>query len=128
MLAELLRLGVVLLLMLVLPGYVAVQAAFPPGRSRLTMLERGYLTVVGGIVLLILVGLALGFLPHSAGRGFFQTSATGMPNVELLLLAVTGALFFVGLQRGAWPGIAKRFPRLVNPDGRVRNDRRRPAQ
>lgn len=60
------------------------------------------------------VGLVLGFLPHE-GRGFFQSSATGFPHAEVAMLLVTGALFYVGLARGAYPTVSARFPRLLGP-------------
>jgi uncharacterized membrane protein len=130
MLVELLRLAAALFLLVLVPGFVLVQAAFPPARTRarIAPLERAYITVVGGIVLLILVGVTLGFLPHGQGRGYFQTLATGSPNVELALLAVTVVLFYVGLQRGAYPWIARRFPRLVHPDGKAVGDASRRAR
>ena len=74
MLLEILRLLVVTGLLVVLPGFLLVNAVFPAGR--LTRLERSYMAVAGGVLLLILVGVVLGFLPHGT-RGFFQTSATG---------------------------------------------------
>lgn len=119
MLAELLRLAAAILLLVVLPGYLLVQAAFPPVKNRIGVTERAYLSFVGGIVVLILVGVTLGFLPHG-DRGWFQTSATGAPNVEIALLVVSVLLFYVGLQRGSFPSVARRFPRLVQPDAKDR--------
>lgn len=112
MLAEVLGIVLGTLLLVVLPGFLLVQAVFPPARSSLTRLERGYLAVAGGILLLILVGSILGFLPHGE-RGFFTNVRTGFPNVELALLAVSLALFWAGLARGAYPRVAARYPRLA---------------
>jgi hypothetical protein len=108
MLLEALRLVLVAGLVVALPGWLLVQAAFPPARSRLSVFERLYLTAAGGILLVILVGVTLGFLPHGS-RGYFSTMATGFPNVEIGLLAASGALFWIGLQRGAYPRLAARF-------------------
>ena len=113
----LLRLVLVLALLVLLPGAILVNALFPPPRSTLTRLERGYLAVAGGILLLMLVGVVLGLLPGGE-RGHFRTLATGAPTVELALLAVSVLLFWVGLQRGAYPRVAARFPRLAQPDAR----------
>ncbi len=112
---------VVAAFLVVLPGVLLVNAAFPPGR--LSRLERGYLSVAGGVLLLILVGVVLGLFPHG-DRGFFQTAATGLPNVEIATLAVSLVLFHLGLQRGAYPNIARRFPRLTAPDARFFSARR----
>jgi len=115
MLLEILRLLVVTGLLVILPGFLLVNAVFRPGR--LTWLERAYMSLAGGILLLILVGVVLGFLPHGS-RGFFQTTATGSPNVEFATLAVSVVLFSVGIQRGAYPRLARRFPRLAAPDAK----------
>ncbi|MFA5862914.1 MAG: hypothetical protein WDA16_14575 [Candidatus Thermoplasmatota archaeon] len=120
MLVELLRLAAAVILLVLLPGYLLVQAAFPPVQARLGVAERAYLSVVGGVVVLILVGVTLGFLPHEQ-RGWFQTSATGAPNVEFVVLAVSTLLFYVGLQRGAYPAFERRFSWLVLPNGRSRS-------
>jgi uncharacterized membrane protein len=117
MLLELLRLALVTGLLVVLPGFLLVSAVFTPGR--LTRLEKAYMSVAGGILLLVLVGVVLGFLPHGQ-RGFFQTTATGSPNVELVTLALSLVLFSIGLQRGAFPRLARRFPRLAAPDAKWR--------
>lgn len=110
MLLELLRLALVLAFLVVLPGVVLVNALFPGPRSTLTRLERGYLAVSGGVLLLMLVGVVLGFLPRGE-RGWFQTMATGFPFVEAAMLAVTAGLFFLGLGRGAYPRLAPRLSR-----------------
>lgn len=113
MLLELLRLLVVTGLLVLLPGFLLVNAVFPPGKAtKITLLERSYVAVAGGILLLVLVGVVLGLLPHGT-RGFFQTMATGVPYVELAMLAVSLVLFSVGLQRGAYPRLARRFPQLA---------------
>lgn len=120
MLVELVRLTLVLLLAVALPGVLLVNALFPASRGRLAGIERGYLAVAAGILLAMLVGVALGSLPRGEGRGFFQTMATGFPSVELVLAALSALLFYVGLQRGAYPRIVARFPRLVQPDAKGR--------
>lgn len=111
MLLELLRLALALALLVVLPGILLVNALFPAPRSSLTRLERGYLAVASGILLLMLVGIVLGFLPHGE-RGWFRTLATGFPLVELASLGVSAVLFWVGLVRGAYPRLSARYPSL----------------
>jgi uncharacterized membrane protein len=106
------------LLLVVLPGWLLVNAAFPPQRRKLGWIERGYLAIACGTFLLIVVGVVLGLLPHGK-TGFFETFASGMPHVELAMLAVSALLLYVGLVRGAYPRVAARFPRLVSQDGRA---------
>jgi uncharacterized membrane protein len=112
MLVELVRLLLVAGLLVVLPGWLLVNALFPRHRSHLRGLERGYMVVGGGVLVLILVGVLLGLIPH-ARTGFFQTMAVGFPHVELAMLAVSLLLGYVGLQRGAYPRVAARYPRLL---------------
>ena len=109
MLLELLRLLAAAALLVALPGFLLAQAAFPPARSRMTRVERAYVALAGGVMLLALVGVTLGSLPHGSGRGFFQTASTGAPYVEVALLAACVALFLVGLHRGAYPALAARW-------------------
>jgi hypothetical protein len=112
-------LAAAILLLVVLPGWLLVNAAFPSKRTQaLGWIERVYLTIASGTFLLILDGVVLGLLPH-ARYGFFETLSTGAPHVELAMLAVSALLFYVGLVRGAYPRIAARFPRLVAPDGQT---------
>ena len=108
MILEALRLALVVGALVALPGFLLVQAAFPPDRSSLSRGERGYFSVVCGILVVIFVGVVLGFLPHGQ-RGYFSTVATGFPHVEVALLVVSGGLFFVGLRRGAFPRLEARF-------------------
>jgi uncharacterized membrane protein len=98
MIPEIARLVVAAALLVALPGFLLVQAAFPPPRSRLSWTERAS------------VGVALGLLPHGE-RGFFQTAATGVPFVEVAMVLVCLGLLKVGLDRGAYPALAARLPR-----------------
>jgi hypothetical protein len=114
MLAETLRFLLVGALLVILPGFLLLQALLPPGRASLRGPERAFLTIVGGFVVVTLVGLVLGFLPHKPGEdGHYSTLATGAPTVEIVLLLVCGLLFYVGLARGAYPRLTARFPQLV---------------
>lgn len=117
MLAELLRLVLVVGLLVVLPGWLLVNAVFPPFRGQVRGLERAYLVLGSGILLLVLVGVLLGFLPHTGRVGFFQTMAVGFPHVELAMLATSLVLGYVGLHRGAYPRLAARYPRLLDLEG-----------
>lgn len=115
MLLEALRLALAFLLLVALPGYLLVRAIFPK-RESLPVAQQVYLVIAGGILVLASVGIVLGFLPHTGGRGAFQSIATGgMPNVELATLGVSLVLFWVGAARGAFPRVSARYPRLVAP-------------
>src|SRR5581483_2596764 len=114
---SLVGLALVVLLLVALPGWLLVNAAFPAPRQRLGWPERGYLSVACGAMLLALDGVILGLLPHGQ-TGLFQTFATGIPNVELSMLALCALSFYVGLMRGAYPRVAARFPRLLAPEGK----------
>lgn len=116
MLVEVSRLVLVVLLLFALPGYLVVNAAFP--RRTFRGLERGYLVLATGALALMAVGVALGLLPRGGERGWFTTSATGFPSVELATAAACVALFWVGLVRGAYPKLAARYPRLLVPEAR----------
>lgn len=101
-------------LLVALPGWLLVVALFPH-RSSLSVAERTYLSLGGGILLLMLVASVLGFLPHGQ-VGHLQSLATGgMPNVELSMLVVSGALLYVGARRGAHAWLVARYPRLLAP-------------
>lgn len=118
MLLEAMRLFLAALLLVALPGFLLVNATFPRSRSQVGTIERVYLALAGGVLLLMLVGILLGSLPHG-DTGWFSTIATGTPNLELATLAMSVLLFYVGLARGAYPRVAARFPRLVRPEGRA---------
>lgn len=119
MLVEAIRLVLVVALLVVLPGWLLVNAAFPSRLARVRGVERAYFALVGGALLLILAGVTLGFLPHD-GTGYFRTLVTGAPNVELAMAALCVVLLYVGVQRGAYPKLTARFPRLAAPEGRRR--------
>ena len=114
MILEALRLGLALVLLVILPGFLLVQAFFPrPGT--LSRSEQVYLSLAGGILVAMSVGLILGFLPHG-DRGHLSGFATGgMPNIELLAIAASVGLFYLGAARGAYPGLAAKYPRWVLP-------------
>lgn len=112
MLLETLRALIVAALLVVGPGYLLIQAVLPPAASRVNRTERAYLSVIGGIVLLTLVGLVLGFLPHATSRGHLSTLAFGAPTVEVTMLAVSALLFYIGFHRGAYPRLKTRLPQL----------------
>jgi hypothetical protein len=114
MLLDFVRFVLATALLVVLPGVLVVNAAFPRSSSQIQGFERTYLSVALGLLTLILVAVGLGSIPHE-GRGYFQSSATGAPYLELAMLAVCLTLLYIGLVRGAYPGTAARFPRVAHP-------------
>lgn len=109
---DVLGVAVAVLVVVALPGWLLVKALFPRAES-LRWSERVFLTVAGGVLVAMAVGIVLGFLPHG-GRGFLQSLPTrGMPYVEVAMLAVSFGLFWVGVRRGAFPTLARRYPRLA---------------
>lgn len=99
-----LRLALAIALLIVVPGVLLVNALFP--RTRMSSIERGYLAVASGLLLLMLVGVTLGSLPEN-----FSLFAP-LP-VAVVMVAASMGLFWVGLQRGAYP----RLRRAVTPAG-----------
>lgn len=96
----------------VLPGWLLANALFP-GRGQLRGSERLFVTLAGGILVAMSVGVVLGFLPHG-DRGFLQSLALrGMPYVEVAMIGASLGFFVVGLRRGAYPAFARRYPRLA---------------
>lgn len=115
MILEALRILLASILLVALPGWLLSRALFPR-REALTLAERATVASAGGILLLMLVASILGFLPHGGGRGHFQSLATGsMPNLELAMLGTTALVTWIAIQRGAFPSLATRFPRLSEP-------------
>jgi hypothetical protein len=93
-----------------LPGFLLVKALFPrrPGEDFDGVMQL-FMSVTLSVVLTILVGTTLGFLPHGDGRGYFQGSETGAPFIELSLGALSLALFVAALYRGAFPRLSKKL-------------------
>lgn len=101
-------------ILIVIPGWLLVNALFPD-RAKLAGAERIYVTLAGGILLLMLVGSILGFLPHG-DKGALQSFPTGgLPNVEVAMIAASLGLLWAGVHRGAYPGFSARYPRLAAP-------------
>lgn len=92
-----LRLALAVAFLVAVPGFLLVRALFP--RAGLTRIERGYLAVASGILLLMLVGVTLGSVP---GWPLFAP----VP-VAAALAAVSLGLFGIGLQRGAYPRLRR---------------------
>lgn len=104
MVLALLRLLVAGALVFVVPGYLLVRALWPPAAPGSPgPVARGVLSVVLSMSLTILVGVLLGFLPHEdASMGWLQTSATGLPFAEGLLVALSTLFIVIGMARGAY--------------------------
>lgn len=100
---------VALALIFILPGFFLVKAVFP--RRRLSEDFHApyvlFLSVTMSIVVTILVGTTLGFLPKPAGaeKGYFQGAATGFPFIEIALGGVTLVLAAAAVLRGAFPRV-----------------------
>lgn len=90
-----------LLLIFFLPGFTFVKAMFP--RKEELDKEYGtlYQVVLGigmSIVIMILIGIVLGSLPRTDGKGQFTSL-----NIILLLSVITILLFIIGVSRGSYP-------------------------
>lgn len=110
MILEALRLVLALAFLVILPGWLLLRALWPAPRTP-GPAERAYLIPASGVLLLMLIGIVLGFLPHAGSRGHLQSLALGgMPNVELSMLGTCLLLTWIGLQRGAHPWLAARLP------------------
>ena len=110
MLLEALRLSLALALLVALPGFLLLHALFP--QRGLRGAARIYLVLGGGLLVLMFVGSLLGLLPHG-DQGWYQSLAMGgMPTVELAMVGACGLLFWIGLQRGAYPRLVARYPSL----------------
>lgn len=116
MLVEALRLLLVLVLLVLLPGWLLVHAAFP--RRAFRGAERAYLVAAGGVLTLMLVATLLGLLPPLGEKGWYTMLTTGFPMVELAMMAACLLLFWIGLVRGAYPRVAARYPRLLAPEAK----------
>jgi len=90
-----------LLLIFFLPGFTFVKALFPRKEELDEEFGRLYQIVLGigmSIVIMILVGIVLGSLPLTNGRGQFTST-----NIILLLSVITILLFIIGIFRGSYP-------------------------
>lgn len=99
-----------LLLLFFLPGFALLSALFPRHRwfGPFHPFALPALSIVTSVVILVLVGSVLGFLPGgTGGRGWFQGNQTGAPIIELSLGALTFLLFIVAWARGAFPLLRK---------------------
>lgn len=109
-----------LLLVFVLPGYFLVKALF--GKARLSADFHGvtvaFLSIVMSVVVTILVGSGLGFLPKPAAweKGWFQGAATGAPILEIALAGVTLLFAAVALARGAFPRVTRGLSKSAAAD------------
>lgn len=95
-----------LLLLFFLPGYFLLQALFPRRRwfGPFHPLALPTMSVFTSVVLLVLVGSLLGFLPGGiGGKGWFQGSHTGAPVLEVVFGALSLLLFGIAALRGAFP-------------------------
>lgn len=112
MLAEAIGVVAATTLLIVLPGWLLLRAFFPDPKS-LGGAASVYLTLAGGILVLMTIGIVLGFLPHGSRGAFQSIPLEGMPNVELATIAACLLLFWVGARRGAYARIRARLPWLV---------------
>jgi hypothetical protein len=99
-----------LLLLLFLPGFFLLQALFPRRRwfGPFHAFALPAFSVLASLVILVLVGAVLGFLPGgTGGKGWFQGSQTGAPILETTLGALTVILFAAAWARGAFPLLSR---------------------
>lgn len=104
-----------LLLLFFVPGFLLLGALFPGRRyfGPFHPFALPLLSVVVSVAVLVVVGTLLGFVPGSPpgsepGRGWFQGNQTGVPVLEVVLGALSLALFVVALVRGAFPLLGRR--------------------
>ena len=109
MILEAIRLFLTTAILVVLPGWLLLHALFPR-RQDLTWPEQVYWILAGGVLVLMCVGIVLGFLPHGSKGALQSLALGGMPNVELATTAVCLGLTWIGLQRGAYPWLEARLP------------------
>lgn len=98
---NLLQLLLALLLIFFLPGFTFVKALFPKKEELDEEFGTLYQVVLGigmSIVIMIFVGIVLGSLPLTNGKGQFTSM-----NIILLLSVITILLFIIGIFRGAYP-------------------------
>jgi hypothetical protein len=116
-----------ILLLFVAPGFFLLSALFPGRRyfGPFHPVALATLSVTMSVAILVAVGSVLGFLPGSPtgdGRGWFQGNQTGAPVLELVLGALSLALFAVAWWRGAFPLLgrsaeyAKQTPERGEPE------------
>lgn len=99
-----------LLLLFFLPGFALLSALFPRHRwfGPFHPFALPALSIVTSVVVLVLVGSLLGFLPGGPdGRGWFQGNQTGAPVIEAVLAALSSLLLVVAWARGAFPLLRK---------------------
>ncbi|HUR68845.1 MAG TPA: hypothetical protein VM370_06320 [Candidatus Thermoplasmatota archaeon] len=114
MLLEAVRLTLALAFLVALPGWLLTLALFPR-REDLGRAERAYFVPAGGVLVLMLVCIILGFLPHG-NKGALQSLALGgMPNVELAMIGACAGLAWVAMARGALPWLEARVPTSWRP-------------
>lgn len=90
-----------LLLIFFLPGFTFVKALFPRKEELDGEFGTLYQVVLGigmSIVIMILVGIVLGSMPLTNGKGQFTST-----NILLLLSVITILLFIIGVSRGSYP-------------------------
>lgn len=90
-----------LLLIFLLPGFTFVKALFPRKEELDKEFGTLYQIVLGigmSIVIMILVGIVLGSMPLTNGKGQFTST-----NILLLLSVITILLFVIGVFRGSYP-------------------------
>jgi len=90
-----------LLLIFFLPGFTFVKALFPRKEELDEEFGTLYQIVLGigmSVVIMIIVGIVLGSMPLTNGKGQFTSI-----NILLLLSVITILLFIIGIFRGSYP-------------------------
>ncbi len=108
-----------LLLIFFLPGFTFVKALFPKKEELDKEFGTLYQVVLGigmSIVITIIVGIVLGSLPLTNGKGQFTSV-----NIILMLSVITILLFIIGIFRNSYPGLTKLLEKVKHEKGTGRH-------
>lgn len=108
-----------LLLIFFLPGFTFVKVLFPRKEEldkEYGMLYQIVLGIGMSIVIMIIVGIFLGALPLTNGKGQFTSV-----NILLMLSVITILLFIIGIFRNSYPGLTKLLEKVKHEKGAGRH-------
>ena len=108
-----------LLLIFFLPGFTFIKALFPKKEELDKEFGTLYQVVLGigmSIVIMIIVGIVLGSMPLTNGKGQFTSV-----NIILMLSVITILLFIIGIFRNSYPGLTKLLEKVKHEKGTGRH-------